>query len=162
MGPDTRALDPRTVYRFTVRLTLGTVSPVAAPSGLGDAAAAVRRAATGLALRSSAVADSLVRLSERGWRTVDVAPSGRDVLAPQGFALPDGSALPESVGAAREATPPEVAADLANVGGDLGAELAAGVTARVDGLDIPVRLADGAAELRYSPLEYLETFSIRG
>jgi len=163
VGPDSRALDPRTVYRFTVRLTLGTVAPVATPAGIGDAADVVRHAAAALALRSAAVADALVRLSERGWRAVDVAPAGRDVLAPHGFALADGSALPEAVGAAREAMPAEAAADLASVGGELAAELADGVTARVDGLDIPARLGpEGASELRYSPLEFLETFSIRG
>jgi hypothetical protein len=40
-------------------------------------------------------------------------------------------------------------------------ELAESLTVRVEDLDLPVVLTADSAELRYSPREYLETFSIR-
>jgi hypothetical protein len=159
---NSRALEPGTVYRFQLSLALGTVAPVALPLRIGDVAAGVRHAGDQLARRADAVADVLSRLGERRWRTVDVAPIGRDVLAPHGFTGLDGSALPEVVSAVKEATPEEVARDLAEAGGDLRGELFESLAVRVDDLDIPARVGSGEPALRYSPREYLETFSIRG
>jgi len=159
MDLDSRTLPPGVAYRFQLRLPLGTVGPLAVPSRTADLAAGVRRAADVLARRADAIAGVLDRLGERGWRPVDVAPAGREVLAPHGFAAADGSALPEAVAVVREATAEEVARDLTEAGG----ELADGLTVRIEDLDIPATLdAAGTATLRYTPREYLSTFSIRG
>lgn len=161
MDLESRALERGTTYRFQLRLDLGTVTPAVTPSRMGDLAAGVRRAADLLARRAEAVAGLIDRLAALGWRPLDAAPIGRETLAPHAFAGPQGSALPESVAVVREATPEELARDLADAGGDLTDELTETLTARVEGLDIPTRLdAAGAAELRYSPREFLETFSI--
>jgi hypothetical protein len=161
MDVDSRALEPGTVYRFQLRLALGTVAPIALAQRIGDVADGVRRAGDQLARRADAVADALSRLGERRWRTIDAAPTGREVLAPHGFAGLDGSSLPEVVCAVKEATPEEVARDLAEAGGDLRGELFENLAVWVDDLDIPARVGSGEPALRYSPREYLETFSIR-
>jgi hypothetical protein len=54
--------------------------------------------------------------------------------------------------------PGECALDLAGAVG----EFADGLTVRLDDLDLPVVLTADSAELRYSPREYLDTFSIPG
>ncbi|HSR22847.1 MAG TPA: hypothetical protein VLW53_04805, partial [Candidatus Eisenbacteria bacterium] len=87
--------------------------------------------------------------------------SGRDVLAQRAFAGPEGTALPEAVNVVKEATPAEIARDLAEAGGELEAELAESLAVRVDDLDIPARVGLDEASLRYSPREYLDTFSIQ-
>jgi hypothetical protein len=46
--------------------------------------------------------------------------------------------------------------------GELAAEPAASLTVRVEDLDLPVVVTAESAELRCSPREHLETFSIRG
>jgi hypothetical protein len=161
MDLESRALAAGQAYRFQLRLTLGTVAPVATPSRTTELAAGVRRAGDVLGRRAEAVAGALDRLGPRGWRPDDAAPAGREVLAPHGFAGVDGSSLPEAVAVVREATPEEVARDLAEAGGDLAEELGQSLAVRVEGLDIPARLDAGPPELRYSPKEYLETFSIR-
>src|SRR5215471_8534801 len=162
MDLDSRTLPPGVAYRFQLTLPLGTVTPLATPSRVADLAAGVRRAGEVLARRADAIAGVLDRLAERGWRPVDAAPAGREVLAPHGFAGLDGSALPEAVAVVREATPLEVARDLAEAGGDLAGELGASLLVRVEDLDIPVRVDGEGATLRYSPREYLETFPLRG
>jgi hypothetical protein len=154
---DTRALDAGRTYAFQLRLALGTISPVAPSSSIRDLEAAVRGAGRALAHRSEHVADVLRRLDERGWRPLNSAPAGREVLASHGFAGPDGAALPEAVSVGKDASPGEVARDLAWAGG----ELTAGLTVRVEELDLPVVLTADAAELLYTPREYLETFPIR-
>jgi hypothetical protein len=160
MSLDSRALDAAAVYRFRLRLPVATSSSVAPPRSVRDIVAGVRRASGQIAARAEEVASAAEHLAARGWRTLSDAPSGRDVLAGHGFAVPEGETLPEEVGLAREASAPEVAADLADAG-PLASELEESLTVRVEGLDIPVRLRP-APELRYSPREFLETFSIRG
>ena len=162
MDLDSHALPAGPAYRFQLQLALGTVMPTATPARMGDLAAGVRRAGAALARRADAIAGALDRLGARGWRPVDAAPAGREVLAPHGFAGLDGSALPEAVAVVREATPLEVARDLAEAGGDLAGELGASLLVRVEDLDIPVRVDGEGATLRYSPREYLETFPLRG
>jgi hypothetical protein len=162
MGIDTRALDAGRTYPFQLRLTLGTIAPVASASSVRELEATVRHSGELLSRRAGLVADVLRRLGERGWRPLNLPPTGREVLAGHGFAASDGSALPESVGVVKDATPGDVARDLTAAGSELAAELAAGLTARVEELDLPVALTADSAELRYSPREYLETFSIRG
>jgi hypothetical protein len=158
---DSKALDAGRAYRFQLRLTLGTVVPAATVSSARGLEAEIRAAGLALSRRAELVADALHRLGERGWRPLITAPIGREVLAGQGFAGPDGAALPEAVTVARDAPPAEVTADLAGVDPDLTAVLAEGLTVRVEDLDLPVVLSGGSAELRYSPREYLETFSVR-
>jgi hypothetical protein len=58
----------------------------------------------------------------------------------------------------KDATPSEVARDLVGAVG----EFADGLTVRLDDLDLPVVLTADSAALRYSPREYLDTFSIPG
>jgi hypothetical protein len=159
MSLDSRDLDAATVYRFRLRLALGTPSSVAPPRSVREVVAGIRHAIGRLAARAEEVAATAEHLGERGWRTLSDAPTGRDVLATHGFAVPDGTTLPEEVGLAREASAREVAADLAGAG-PLAGELEESLTVRVEGLDIPVRLRP-APELRYSPREFLETFSVR-
>jgi hypothetical protein len=161
MGIDTRALDAGRTYPFQLRLTLGTIAPVASASSLRDLEAGVRGAGLALSRRAELVADALRRLGDRGWRPLNSAPAGREVLTRQGFAGPDGSVLPEAVGIVKDASPGEVARDLAATGEKLAAELTERLTVRVEDLDLPVVLTADSAELRYSPREYLETFSIR-
>jgi hypothetical protein len=158
VGLDDRSLAADVAHRFQVRAALGTPAPVGPPPGPRELAAGIRRAAGLLAGRAEAVAAVADRLGARGWWPLHEAPGGRDVLATHGFALPDGATLPASVVLVREATAAQVAADLAEAGGSLAGELEAGLTVRVEGLDIPVRVGPGLAELRYSPREYLETF----
>jgi hypothetical protein len=162
MDPDSRTLDNNAIYRFQVRLSLGAVAPVAPAQGMGELAAGLRRAGDVLSRRAEAVAAEFGRLGECGWRPLGTAPSGREVLAPHGFAGPDGVTLPEAVGVVRDATPAEVASELAGAGDEVRAELLETLSVRVEGLDIPVRVGPDAAELRLSPREYLDTFSIRG
>lgn len=161
MGIDTRALDGGRPYRFQLRLALGTIVPVATASSTRELEAEVRAAGRALSRRAELVADALRRLGERGWRPLATAPIGREALSGQGFTGPDGTALPESVTVARDARPAEVAGDLAGAAGELTADLAEGLTVRVDDLDLPVVLTGESAELRYSPREYLETFPVR-
>jgi hypothetical protein len=158
MGIDTRALDAGRTYPFQLRLTLGTIAPAAPAYSVHELEAAVRGAGQLLAHRAEEVAGVLHHLAERGWRPLNSAPAGREVLAEHGFAGPDGFALPEAVSIAKDASPTEVARDLAGAGGDL----EDGLTVRLDDLDLPVVLTGDSAELRYSPREYLETFPIRG
>ena len=158
MGMDTRALDAGRTYPFQLRLTLGTVAPVAPASSIRELEAVVRTAGQVLSRRSEQVADVLRRLGERGWRPLNSAPAGREVLAGHGFAGPEGAALPEAVSVVKDASPGEVARDLSWADG----ELTASLTVRVEDLDLPVVLTADSAELRYTPREYLETFSIRG
>lgn len=162
MDPESRVLDAGATYRFQLRLSLGAVAPVAPAPGMGELVAGLRRAGEVLSHRAEAVAAELGRLGRCGWRPLGMAPSGREVLAPHGFAGPDGVTLPETVGAVRDATPAEVARELADARDEVRAELFETLSVRVEGLDIPVRIEPGAAELRYSPREYLDTFSIRG
>jgi hypothetical protein len=162
MGIDTRALDAGRTYTFQLRLTLGIIAPVAPATSVRELEAEVRRAGQSLARRAELVAGTLHQLGERGWRPQHIAPAGRDVLATHGFAGPDGSELPEVVSVAKDALPAEAAGDLAAVAGDLVADLGESLTVRFEDLDLPVVLSAEAAELRYSPREYLETFSIRG
>ncbi|TMC01689.1 MAG: hypothetical protein E6J41_32395 [Chloroflexi bacterium] len=162
MGIDTRALDAGRTYPFQVRLTLGTISPVAAPTNLREMEVGVRGAGQTLSRRAALVADALRHLAERGWRPQNHAPAGREVLAGHGFAAADGTVLPEAVAVVKDASPGEVARDLAGTDGDLAAELAEGLTVWIEDLDLPVVLTGESAELRYSPREYVETFSIRG
>ena len=157
MGIDTRALDAGRTYPFQLRLTVGTITPVAPASSVRELEAAVRGAAETLARRVELVADVLHRLGELGWRPLNGAPAGREVLAGHGFAGPDGPALPEAVSIVKDASPGEIASDLAGAG----VEVTESLTVRLDDLDLPVLLTAEAAELRYSPREYLETFSIR-
>ncbi len=158
MSLDSRELAAAGTHRFRVRLAIGTPGPVAAPRSVWDVVAGIRRASGLLTARAEAVASAAERLGERGWRTLNEAPSGREVLATHGFAVPEGTALPEAVGLVKEATAGEAAADLADAG-PLAGELEESLTVRVEGLDIPARLRP-APELRYSPREFLETFSI--
>jgi hypothetical protein len=158
---ESRALDRRTVYRFQLRLALGTVVPAAAPPRIGELAAGVLRAGALLARRAEEVAGTLDRLGERGWRPIAGTWTGRELLAPRVFAGPEGSELPESVTLAREAMPDEVARDLEEAGGDLRAELAENLEVRVDDLEIPAWVGHEEAGLRYSPREYLETFPVQ-
>jgi hypothetical protein len=162
MGIDTRALDAGRTYPFQLRLTLGTIAPVASATSVRELEAGVRGAGRTLSRRAELVADALRRLGERGWRPLNTAPAGREVLAGHGFAGADGSVLPEAVGVVKDASPGEVARDLSTADGELGPELAASLTVRLEDLDLPVVLTADSAELRYSPREYLETFSIRG
>lgn len=158
MGMETRALDAGRAYPFQIRLTLGTVAPVAAASSVRELEATVRGAGQALWRRSERVADVLHRLAERGWRPQNSAPAGREVLSGHGFAGPDGATLPDAVSVVKDASPGEVARDLAWADGELDGDL----TVRLEDLDLPVKLTGESAELRYSPREYLETFSIRG
>jgi hypothetical protein len=162
MGIDTRSLDAGRTYSFQLRLTLGTIAPVASASSVRELEAIVRQSGELLSRRAELVADALRRLGERGWRPLNIAPTGREVLAGHGFAGASGPALPEAVGVVKDAGPAEVAGDLAATGGELATELADNLTVRVEDLDLPVALTAGSAELRYSPREYLATFSIRG
>lgn len=162
MSIDSRALDAAATYRFRLRLTLGTSVPVAPFLATGALAAAIRRANAALAARADAVAEVVEGLGARGWRPLNAAPAGRDVLATHGFAAPDGSTLPEAAALVKEARAADVARDLAEAGGGLAAELEESLAVRVEGLDIPARLCRGSAELRYSPREFMETFGIRG
>jgi hypothetical protein len=157
MGMDTRALDAGRTYLFQLRLTLGTIAPVAPASSVRDLETAVRGAGDALSRRSEQVAGVLHRLAERGWRPLNSAPAGREVLAGHGFAATDGGVLPEAVSVAKDASPGEVAGDLAWADGEPAGEL----TVRLDDLDLPVVLTSDSAQLRYSPREYLDTFSIR-
>jgi hypothetical protein len=159
MAMDTRALDAGRTYPFQLRLTLGTIAPVAPASSVRELEAAVRDAGETLARRARLAAEILGRLGERGWRPLNSAPAGREVLAGHGFAGPEGAVLPEAVSIVKDASPGEAARDLAGAGYDLVTE---GLTVRIEDLDLPVVLNGDAAELRYSPREYLETFSIRG
>jgi hypothetical protein len=161
MGSDTHALDAGRPYRFQLRLTLGTVAPAAPATSVRELEATVRHAAEQLARRAELAADVLGRLGERGWLPLNSAPAGREVLAGHGFAGPDGAVLPEAVSVARDALPAEVARDLADVLGEPTAELVQTLTVLVDDLDLPVVLTAESAELRYSPREYLDTFSVR-
>jgi hypothetical protein len=158
MGMDTRALDAGRTYPFQLRLTLGTVAPVAPASSIRELEAAVRTAGQVLSRRSEHVADVLRRLDERGWRPLNSVPAGREVLAGHGFAGPEGAALPEAVSVVKDASPGEVARDLSWADG----ELTASLTVRVEDLDLPAVLTADSAELRYTPREYLETFPVRG
>jgi hypothetical protein len=160
MGMDTRALDAGRTYPFQLRLTLGTIAPVAPASSIRELEAAVRGAGEAVSRRAELAADVLRRLGERGWRPQNSAPAGREVLAGHGFAGPEGPALPEAVSIAKDASPGEVASDLARAGDD--DVVTQGLTVRIEDLDLPVVLNSDTAELRYSPREYLETFSIRG
>ena len=162
MGIDTHTLDSGRTYTFQLRLTLGIIAPVAPATSVHELEATVRGAGQKLARRVELVADALRLLGERGWRPQHLAPAGREVLAVHGFAGPDGSELPEEVIVARDATPGEVARDLAAAAGDLTDELAESLTARVEDLDLPVVVTADSARLRYSPREWLETFPIRG
>ncbi|HYW23178.1 MAG TPA: hypothetical protein VE953_03385 [Terriglobales bacterium] len=161
MGIDTRALDAGRIYTFQLRLTLGIIAPVAPATSVRELEAEVRTAGQSLARRAELVANALRDLGERGWRPQNSAPTGREVLSGHGFAGPDGSELPEAVTVAKDAPPGEAAQDLAAVARDLAADLAESLTVRLEDLDLPVVLTAEAAELRYSPREYLETFSIR-
>jgi hypothetical protein len=158
MGIDTRALDAGGTYQFELRLTLGTIVPVAPASSVHELEAAVRGAGETLARRAGHVAGVLRHLAERGWLPLNSVPAGREVLTGHGFAGPEGATLPEAVSIMKDATPGEVARDLAGAVG----EFADGLTVRLDDLDLPVVLTADSAELRYSPREYLDTFSIPG
>jgi hypothetical protein len=158
MGIDTRALDAGGTYLFQLRLTLGTIAPVAPASSVHELETEVRGAGEMLARRAERVAGLLHHLAERGWLPLNSPPAGREVLSGHGFAGSDGPALPEAVSIAKDASPGEVARDLADAAGDL----ADGLTVRLDDLDLPVMLTADSAELRYSPREFLETFSIPG
>ena len=161
MGSDTHTLDAGRPYRFQLRLTLGTIAPVAPATSVHELEATIRHSSEQLAKRAELAADVLSRLGERGWRPLNTAPGGREVLAGHGFAGPDGAVLPEAVSVGRDARPAEVADDLAEVVGELEVELVQTLTVLVDDLDLPVVLTAESAELRYSPREYLDTFSIR-
>jgi hypothetical protein len=159
---DSRALDAAASYRFRIRLALGTSAPVAPFPTTANLVAEIRSASAGLAARAEAVATALEGLGARDWRPLNEAPSGREVLATHGFAVLEGSTLPEAAILAKEATAADVARDLAEAGGELSDELEQSLAVRVQGLDIPARLGPGPAELCYSPREFMETFGVRG
>jgi hypothetical protein len=162
VGVDDRRLDPASRYRFELRLELGSPARVDQYVTSGMMAASVREAGVHIAERAAAVAAVLDRLDGLGWRPAEDPPAGREVLPAHGFTAPQGPVLPEYVCVVREATAADVARDLQQVRGRLGDELERSLAVRFEGLDIPVRVGPEGGQLRYSPREYLETFSIRG
>src|SRR5215472_15209274 len=136
MGIDTRALDAGQPYLFQLRLTLGTIAPVAPPLSVCELETTVRGAGETLARRAEHVAGVLHHLAERGWLPLNSVPAGREVLTGHGFAGPEGATLPEAVSIMKDATPSEVASDLAGAGD----EVVVSLTVRLDDLDLPVVL----------------------
>ncbi len=162
MGLDDRRLDPISRYRFELRLELGSPARVEQHVTTGMLAASVREAGTQIAERAAAVAAVLDRLDGLGWRPAEDPPAGREVLPSHGFTAPQGPVLPEYVRLVREATAADVARDLQQARDGLGEELERSLAVRFEGLDLPVQVGPEGGELRYSPREYLNTFSIRG
>jgi len=164
MDSNELALDPEAVLAFRLRLRVGHAMPVEPAHRIADASSQLRVRGAAVAQRSARVAEVVDALGERGWRVVgdEVVEGARETVSATGFAALDAEALPPAVLVARDARPAEIAADLAAAFGTDAGEIPAETTVRVDGYDLPVRLAGGSMALVYSLRTYLETFSIRG
>jgi len=164
MDAEGLALDPEAVLPFRLRLRVGDAMPVEAPHRIADASSQLRTRGAAVARRSERVAGLVDELGGRGWRVVgdEVVDGARETVSTTGFAALDAEPLPPAVLVARDARPAEIAADLAAAFGADAGEIPAETTVRVDGYDLPVRLAGGSMALVYSLRTYLETFSIRG
>ncbi|MDQ6772247.1 MAG: hypothetical protein M3024_04550 [Candidatus Dormibacteraeota bacterium] len=156
MVTEAHELDPDAVYTFRVRLPIGSVVRAEDGRSLVEAAAELRLAAADVSRAATVVAELLEVMAGHGWRiTPATAAAGRPVLSVQGLAGPAGHVLPESVVATREATAVEMAAEAADLpsGTDL--------TARVEGVDLPVVVSAGRIRLVYSLEEFAGTFPLR-
>lgn len=165
MGFDDVALEQEVERAFRVRLRIGDAMPYEAPHRITDAGEQLRRRGADVAARAERVASILERLGSRGWRLIgdEVADGARETVGGSGFAALGGAPLPPAVTVARDARPPEVAADLREaLEGLSGEEIANEATVNLDGYDLPVRLDGSSVSLVYPLRVYLETFSVRG